>query len=184
MFKHIVDEDIEIRLRETRHAEEIFSLINKDRVHLRKWMAWVDGTKSIGDVEGSIESGLHQFAENDGFAAGVWYKGEVAGVVALMEISWKNKSTSIGYWLGSDFTGKGIMTRACKDIVDYAFRDLGLHRVEIQCAEGNVKSRGIPERLGFTNEGMIRESEYLYDHYVTHIVYGLLKSEWEASGSK
>lgn len=178
MFNLIIDKDIELKILETRHAEEDYNLINKEREHLRKWLPWVDNTKDVKDVKSFIESSLKQFADNDGFISGIWYKGKFAGVIGFMEISWNHKSTSIGYWLGSEFEGKGIMTKSCRKMVDYAFKELGLHRVEIMCAEENVKSRSIPKRLGFLEEGKVRESEYLYDHYVTHVVYGMLDREW------
>ena len=44
----------------------------------------------------------------------------------------------------------------------------------------NHKSRAIPERFGFKKEGMIRQAEWLYDHYVDHIIYGLLAREWKS----
>jgi len=71
------------------------------------------------------------------------------------------------------------MTKACESFIDYAFNDFKLNRVEIRCAENNFKSRAIPQRLGFTKEGLIRDSEWLYDHYVDHIVYGMLAIEWK-----
>jgi len=89
-----------------------------------------------------------------------------------------NRSTSIGYWLGERFQGSGVMTKSCKALIEYAFRELKLNRVEIRCAEKNLRSRAIPERLGFVNEGMIREAEWLYDHFVDHVVYGVLAREW------
>jgi ribosomal-protein-serine acetyltransferase len=51
--------------------------------------------------------------------------------------------------------------------------------VEIQCGEDNHKSRAIPERLGFQQEGIIRDGEFLYDHFHDVVVYGLLKKEWK-----
>ncbi len=67
--------------------------------------------------------------------------------------------------MGSEFQGGGRMTSACRVVVDYVFRELNLNRVEILAAERNVKSRAIPERLGF-------------GRYVDHIVYGMLREEW------
>lgn len=71
------------------------------------------------------------------------------------------------------------MTNTVKALLQYAFVVLQLNKVEIRAAEGNAKSRAIPERLGFTAEGTIRAAEWLYDHYVNHVVYGMLASEWQ-----
>lgn len=179
MFKHIIDNDIELRLLEERNAEELFNLIDSCRKHLRQWLPFVDGTKSAEDTKQFIESTKKQFASNNGFQAGIWYKGKLVGVIGYHGINWSNKSTSIGYWLGEEYVGNGIMTKACKAFVNYALVDLNLNRVEIRCAENNHKSRAIPERLGFIKEGMIREAEWLYDHYVSHVVYGMLEVEWQ-----
>jgi ribosomal-protein-serine acetyltransferase len=70
------------------------------------------------------------------------------------------------------------MTRSVSAVLDLAFGRYGMHRVEIRAAPGNVRSRAIPERLGFTEEGLCREVEWLYDHFVDHVVYGMLAREW------
>lgn len=76
--------------------------------------------------------------------------------------------------------GRGGGGRA---VVDYAFGRLGLHRVEIRCAADNHRSRAIPERLGFTQEGVLRESGYLNGRFVDMVVYGVLASEWRAGAA-
>ena len=58
-----------------------------------------------------------------------------------------------------------------------------ISKVEIRVASGNINSRSIPYRLGFVEEGCIRQAEWLYDHYVDHIVYGMLVKEWKKSVS-
>ena len=73
------------------------------------------------------------------------------------------------------------MTMACRAVLDYAFGELGLNRVEIWCAVDNARSRAIPERLGFTHEGTTRQSQWLSDHHVDEAVYGRLASDWNGS---
>ncbi len=179
MFKYVIDDDLELKLLDTFHIEEQFALTQRNRSYLKEWLPWVDGIKSFEDVRRFIELTKQQFVSNNGFQSGIWYKGRLAGIIGYHNINWSNKSTSIGYWLGEEFQGKGIMVRACKVFVDYAMKELNLNRVEIRCAEGNSKSRHIPEKLGFKNEGTARNVEWLYDHYVSHVIYGILKDEWK-----
>ncbi|AOT71227.1 GNAT family N-acetyltransferase [Geosporobacter ferrireducens] len=179
MFKYIVDKDLELKMLDINHAEALYDLTDACRLYLRKWLPWVDDTKSVEDTKAFIEMTKKQFASNHGFQAGIWYKQNLAGVIGYHKVDWANKSTSIGYWLGKDYQGNGIMIRATKAFVEYALTELNLNRVEIRCAEKNYKSRAIPERLGFTNEGISRETEWLYDHYVNHVIYGMLASQWK-----
>jgi RimJ/RimL family protein N-acetyltransferase len=81
-----------------------------------------------------IRGTLKQFAENNGFHAGIWHEGRLAGVVGYHAIDWEHRSTSLGYWLGQEFEGKGLATNACRALVDHAFEELGLNRVSIACA--------------------------------------------------
>lgn len=187
MFRLMLGEDAELRLLEVRHAEPLFALIEQDRAYLRQWLAWVDGNHSVDDSQVFIRNVLQQFANNNGLQAGIWFRGAVArgaaegvlaGVIGHNYIDWANGKTELGYWLGAAFQGRGLMTRACRALTDYSFHELHLNRVEILCAAGNRKSRAIPERLGFTQEGTLRQAEWLYDHYVDLVVYGMLAAEW------
>ncbi len=132
----------------------------------------------MADTRAFIKHSLEKFAANNGLAAGIWFRGKLAGVIGLHWIDWANRSTYIGYWLAASQQGRGLVTRAGRALVDYAFVELGLNRVEIRCAVKNKKSRAIPERLGFEAEGINRQAEWLYDHYVDLVVYGLLISEY------
>ena len=178
MFEFVVDDEVVLKLLDIRDANQLFELANSGRTYLREWLPWVDGTKSAEDTKSFVEMTKKQFASNNGFQAGIWSKGNIAGVIGFHGMNWTNRSTSIGYWLGERYQGNGIMTKSCKAFVEYAFRKLDLNRVEIRCAEKNLSSRAIPERLGFVNEGTIREAEWLYDHFVNHVVYGVLAQEW------
>lgn len=179
IFSHRIDDDLMIGLLEIRHAEELSALIDANREYLRPWLPWVDASRSVEDTRTFIRNALQRFAENDGMTLGIWYHKAIVGVVSLHEINRMNSSTSIGYWLSHAYWGRGIMTKACRAVVDHAITTLGLHRVEIHCAVENTKSRAIPERLGFINEGRMREAEQVNERYLDIIIYSTLASDWK-----
>src|SRR6056297_407990 len=179
MFKFKVDDDLYLKLFNKNEAEQLFKLIDSNREHLKKWLPWVEDVKEPSDSEDFIKNSRQQFADNNGFQAGIWYKNKLVGVIGYHSIDWSNKKTSIGYWLGKEYQGTGIITRCCEAMVDNAIENYDLNKVEISCAEGNVRSRSIPERIEFIQEGTIREAEWLYDHFVTYIQCGMLAAEWK-----
>jgi ribosomal-protein-serine acetyltransferase len=177
MFKKKVGETTELALMEHRHATELFELIEANRAHLRTWMNWVDQRRTLTDVGNYVALGLKQFALNQGLHIGIWEQDKLCGMINCVPIDWPNKATFLEYWLGASHQGKGIMTASCRAIVDYAFSTMDLHRLTIRCAVENQRSRRIPDRLGFAFEGIGRDAEWLYDHFVDHAVYGLLKGD-------
>lgn len=178
MFEFVVNDDIVLKLLDINHADKLCELTDSCRPYLKEWLPWVDGSKCVEDVKAFINITKNQFVSNNGFQAGIWYKGSIAGVIGFHSMNWSHKSTSLGYWLGERYQGNGVMTKSCKAFVDYAFGELKLNRVEVRCGEGNSRSRAIPERLGFFQEGIIRDAEWLYNHYVDNVVYGILAREW------
>ncbi len=76
------------------------------------------------------------------------------------------------------------MIKSCRALVNHTLVELKLNRVEIRAAVENSKSRAIPEKLGFTNEGTLREACWLYDHFVDLVVYGMLARDWQRLSPK
>ena len=179
MFSHRVSSDIHLKLLEPRDSEELFKVTDGSRDYLREWLPWVDGTRTVEDSKSFIQMTINQYASNNGFQAGIWFNDSLVGCIGFHAIDWSNRRTSVGYWLGQGFQGHGIMTKATEAMVDIAFEEYKLNRVEILAAVGNQKSRAIPERLGFQQEGCLRQYEWLYDHFVDHVVYTMLASEWK-----
>lgn len=178
MFAHRIDADTKLRLLQEPHAEELFALVDANRRRLRKWLPWLDFNTTPADSLAFIRSVLNQLASNQGFSLGIFHKGRLAGMVGMHTLSWANRSVRLGYWLGEEFQGHGLITKSCQVLIDYAFDEMGLNKVEIDPAPGNARSRAIPERLGFQQEGTVRQVEWLYDHFVDHVIYGMLAEEW------
>lgn len=180
MFRRQVTEGIQIRQFEARDAEAVYAAADRNRVRLRRWLPWVDATQSAEEVRDFIERSLAQYHANEGPNAGIWVEGELAGSIGCHRIDWANKACSIGYWVEGGCEGKGIVTRCCETMLEYLFDEMGLHRVVIQCGTGNTRSCAVPERLGFTREGVAREAEWVNDRWVDLVVWSMLAAEWTA----
>ena len=178
MFVHKIDENVSLKLIELKDAERVFELTDQSRTYLKEWLPWLDFTKSVEDTKSFIRGCLKGYAENQSLNTVILYNGEIVGTAGFNSINWSNNTAYIGYWLGEEYQGNGIMTKVAKALTNYAINHLNLNKVEIRVATENKKSRSIPEKLGFVNEGTIRQAEWLYDHYVDHVIYGVLASEW------
>ncbi|MGJ9382149.1 GNAT family N-acetyltransferase [Salipaludibacillus sp. CF4.18] len=177
MFTYRINNEAYMKLLDMNDALPLFNLIKRSK-NLHQWLPWVEGTKEVTDTQQFIRIAMKQYADNNGFQASIWYRGQIAGLIGFHQINWNNRATSIGYWLGEEFEGLGLMTQAGNAMIQYAFRDLHLNRIEIRAAVQNYKSQAIPQRLGFTKEGCIRQFEWLHDHYSDAFVYSLLAEEW------
>ncbi|MEX1140493.1 MAG: GNAT family protein [Bacteroidota bacterium] len=171
--------DLQLRDLSESDATRLFGLLDANRSYLREWLPWLDTQRAVQDSIQFIRTAREFSQRHESQALGIWYRGELCGIISFHRIDWPNNATMVGYWLSAEFQGKGIMTEACKAFVDFGFAQLGLHRIEIRCAPGNLKSRAIPERLGFTMEATLRDCEWLYDHYVDLIVYSMLAPDWK-----
>ena len=179
LFKYDISENTYLKLLDLNDVDELFALTDRSRETLREWMLFVDEVKTVGDTERFVRNAMHQYANNNGIQAGIYYEGKLAGVIGYHQVNWQHRWTSIGYWLGNEFVGKGLVTNSMKAFIEYAFSYLRLNRIEVRVAVGNIRSRTIPKVLGFNEEGRLRDAEWLHDHYVDQVVYGLTAVEWK-----
>lgn len=177
MFARIIREGVELRLVEDRHAEEIYALVERDRLHLRTWLLWADAA-DIEKTRGFVRMALEQFAANNGFHAGIWVDGKYAGGTGFHKIDWTNRNVELGYWLGSEYEGRGLVTLACRYMIGHAFHEWKINRVEIRCATKNERSNAVPRRLNFKLDGTLREAHLLHGQFHDLNIYGMLAREW------
>ena len=178
MFHVRVSPGIEMRQMEDRDAPALFALTERNRAYLREWLPWVDHTLTVDDTRRFITGALEQYYCGRGPNASVWVDDEIVGTIGCHPIDLAHRSCSVGYCVDAGRQGRGIVTRCSAALVDYLFRELQLHRVVIQCGTGNHKSCAIPERLGFTREGVLREAEWVNDRWVDLVVWSMLEQDW------
>lgn len=173
------DDELSIETLDDHHAQPIFELVEQNRPFLRTWLTWLDNLQTAEHFHNFIQGAKHRMLNHAELSCVIMENGQVAGRIGLYYIDQSNKIASIGYWLGESYQGKGIITRACKAIIKYGFTTMGLNRIEIKCAVENHKSQAIPERLGFSREGILRQAELLNGQFVDLYLYSMLKSEWK-----
>jgi ribosomal-protein-serine acetyltransferase len=167
-----------LRLLRAEDASELHALVEANREHLARWLPWA-GEQDLPGTERFIVETQGQRARDDGFQACIAPAGPIVGMAGFHSIDWGNRRTSIGYWLSEDHQGRGLMTTAVSALIDHAFGERSLHRLEIHCAPANRRSRAIPERLGFREEATLRETELVGGRPLDSVVYGLLADEWK-----
>lgn len=107
----------------------------------------------------------------------------IIGTCTLAAIDKQNRRAEIGYALRRDYWGKGLMRDALEALIDYAFNNMNLHRIEADVDPRNASSIRSLERLGFMREGFLRERWIVNGEIQDALFYGLLKKEWEARKS-
>ena len=160
-------------------ADELFALIDANRDHLAHWMPFVGQTRGAADSLAFIRAARRQHGENRGMQLAVIQREQIIGVAGFHAIDWTRRSTSIGYWLAADRQGAGTMTTVVCALLNHAFDRWELTRVEIRAGVANRRSRAIPERLGFREEGVLRSAERIGTRVIDHVVYVMTASEWE-----
>lgn len=181
MFRLAVSADIELRQWELADADAGFEAVQRNRASLREWLPWVDRTHSATDIRDYIRKVvIPQRENNQGPNCSIWFARQFAGGLGCHPIDWGNRTCSLGYWLDGRFRGRGVMTQSVKALMRYLFEGLTLHRVTIRCATGNTRSCAIPARLGFRQEGVELEAEWVAGRWVDLLNWGMLEQEWRA----
>lgn len=155
--------------------DQVWELVDAERERLGPWMAWIESTATIDDQRRWLASVTGDVTNLDG--CGIFIDGRYVGGVGLSQDPFGIRG-EIGYWIGSEQEGRGLVTRAVRALIDLGFSELGLHRIVIRAAPENARSRAIPERLGFTREGVAREEGRGSAGFHDLVVYALLEDEW------
>lgn len=161
-------------------ADIVYDVVDRNRDHLQTFMHWMTPDYSRGSAKEFIGRAVVRKEAEQGLGYGIFHDDRLTGSIGFVLFDWNARKTEIGYWIDKSEEGKGIVSAACKVLIDYAFGELGMNRIEIRCSAENRRSAAIPERFGFKKEGVLRQSEFRNGHLHDFVVYGLLADEWNA----
>ena len=121
-------------------------------------------------------------AQHVGFIATRVEDDAPVGVLNLSEIvRGAFQSAYLGYYAFAPHAGKGYMTEALALLLDAAYRDIGLHRVEVNVQPSNVHSLDLVRRIGFAREGYSRRYVKIAGRWRDHVRFAMLAEDWPAS---
>lgn len=156
------------------HAQQWFELIHASRNQLHAWLPWLQRVHSTADTARFIE----RLIAERGPQYVITVDWRICGGIGFHLLNKARGFAHIGYWLGNDFVGQGIMRDAVMHLCRYGFMQMGLAKIEIRCADQNTKSRQIAEGLDFYLEGIEAKAEWVAGRYLDHAVYSMLPAEF------
>ena len=172
-----VDATLDLVLLEPRHAPMLYSLVDDNRAHLRRYLPWVDGTRSVQDSMQYITASLEQFARSQSLQVGIFSGNTLAGMCGYHLIDWNNRRTGIGYWLAQPFRGQGIMTAVVQRFTQWMFEQRpSLVRIEANVFPTNPASIRILEKAGFLQEGYHRKVHLKAGKYLDGVMMAVIRS--------
>jgi ribosomal-protein-serine acetyltransferase len=160
-------------------AAELWLAVDGSRAHLEPWLPWVpfnsdpvanqrftDACASDWDTGRAVRFTVRERSSRT-----------LVGVVGLEACVHLHRSCELGYWLRRDAIGRGYMTEAAQAAVDFAFHQMGAHRVRVAASTENHRSLQVIGRLGFRFEGILRQAEFCNRRWLDHAVFGLLSTD-------
>ena len=172
----MVEEGLELLAPIEGDARELFVIVDENREYLREWLPWLDDVNSVDDELAMIRRIRDD--KNFNWLYLIREYGELVGVVSLNWVDWDNRSFGLGYWVSESSSGRGIITKSCRRVIEHCFADLKLHRSVIEVAVDNHPSRAVAERLGLRLEGISKDREWLYDRFTDSVMFAITEPEW------
>ena len=169
--------DLEMRAWREDDVEAALKIVLRNREHLQTYMQWMTPDYSIESARKFIVEGIKNRLDKITLGLAVIRDGRLIGSTGFNRLDWTAKVCEIGYWIDRDEEGKGTITKACKAMIDYAFDELEMNRVEIRCSTANSRSAAVPGRLGFKLEGTLRQAEVLNGQAHDFYIFGLLAED-------
>ncbi|WP_030421660.1 GNAT family protein [Streptomyces sp. SCSIO 75703] len=175
------DDGAELRPLETWHAEEFLAHLERGRDFITRYIPFGSQVTDVASAKALIRSYADRHAADTGFLHGLWLDGTLVGGLLYRTFDAATGVCEIGCWLEPAGTGRGLVARGARALIDWAFDERGMHRVEWHASCANTASVEAARRLGLTREGVLRESFPYRGVRHDMEVWAVLAPEWRAA---
>lgn len=175
----LLTERLKLRAPKRADSAALDEAIQETLDELVLWLPWARPGHSLGDTRRYLRGARSARNRRQAFEFVIEDQGDgrLLGMVSLHRIDWMRRSGGIGYWVRRSEWGRGIAPEAARAMLDVAFVECGLHRVEVLVAPENKPSQRVVDKVGFVREGVARGAEFVNGSYLDHIQYALLRSD-------
>jgi ribosomal-protein-serine acetyltransferase len=201
MFYLAIDRDLQVQTLHPEDAEAFFQLVERNRSRLRPWIhpsalpetisasrkltiecflnSLPDSTDALKEYQ-DYQQELDHYGPpaNPPLELGIWLQNTLVGEIMLARLQSSPWSAEIGYWIDGQREGQGIITRCVSGLMDYAIYNMGITSLIIGCAVDNLRSRAIPERLGYRLKVTVPDGEVVGDQIYDRAIYEMLSDDW------
>ncbi|QEV20401.1 GNAT family N-acetyltransferase [Streptomyces alboniger] len=181
MFAISLAEGAELRPLEPWQAAEFIEHIDRAREYAGPWVPFTVDVKDLETARGFLRTYAEKAAADTGRLYGIWLDGTLVGGALFRIFDTSSDSCELGVWLEPSAAGRGLVNRASRIVIDWAVEQRGMHRVEWLVSSRNDRSKAAAQRLGFTRDGVLRESFPWQGVRHDMEVWSVLAPEWRAA---
>ncbi|MGW0706825.1 GNAT family N-acetyltransferase [Streptomyces sp. NPDC002643] len=184
MYAISLGDGAELRPLEPWHADEFLAHLERGRDFINEYVPFGERAVDTASAREVLQRYADMRAADTGSLHGLWLDGTLVGGVLFLNFDAENANCEVGCWLEPSGTGRGLVTRAMRVLIDWAVGVRGIHRVEWIAASGNRPSINVARRLGMSRDGVQRER---YPHRgVRHDleIWSVLAPEWRAARAR
>ena len=168
------------RIRLTRyrmeHVEQLFAAASSSQKELQPWMPWCHPDYKIEESHAWVRMQIEKWDARREFEFAIESvsDGAYLGGCGLNSLSTVNRLANLGYWVRSSTTGQGVAGAATRVVARFGLQSLGLHRIEIFMAVGNIASARVAAKAGAQKEGILRHRLLLHGQLHDAVMYSLV----------
>jgi ribosomal-protein-serine acetyltransferase len=175
-------ERVSIRPFRLEDVPALFAAVRESVNELSVWMPWCHAAYSMEESAAFVRTRGEEWEKGDefSFVIGDGDSGTLLGGVGLNFRNRMHNFANLGYWVRSRFVGRGVATAAVRLAAQFAFKEIGLQRVEIVAAVGNLASQRVAGKAGAQREGILRRRLLLRGQSLDAVMFSLVPADLSA----
>ena len=171
-----------IRRLRSEDAQVLYEAVRESVESVSEWMSWCHPRYSFADSQAFAQSRDAEWDKGDHYSFAIVDAAskQFLGVVGLNHFNRLHKFANLGYWVRKSQTGRGVASLAARLAARFGVEELGLHRVEIVVAVGNLPSQRVAEKTRARREGILRQRLCIHEVMHDAVMFSLVAEDLKA----